>query len=190
MVVLLHRCCTARLVPAAHLHISYAKDILAPVYDRFTEGFATADMRTMRAPLDSLPQRLISKPRSFHVSFSQKLAWPEGLAKSAPPLERTFHNRPLCETDLPVILCPSLDGAPETQRSYRLGDLGRILLVGISAPAGMTDRNVLDVMPRAFASSNIPQCDYPPPLKLKASSREPGGVETQDRSHLACAQPR
>src|SRR6202795_2806569 len=29
----------ARFVPAAHLHISYAKDILAPVYDRFTEGF-------------------------------------------------------------------------------------------------------------------------------------------------------
>src|SRR5207247_8505618 len=34
MVVLLHRCRTARLAPAAHLHISYAKDILAPVYDR------------------------------------------------------------------------------------------------------------------------------------------------------------
>jgi hypothetical protein len=38
MVVLLHRCRTARLVPAAHLHISYAKDIFAPVYDPFTEG--------------------------------------------------------------------------------------------------------------------------------------------------------
>jgi len=34
-VVLLHRCCAARLVPAAHLHISHAKDIFAPVCDRF-----------------------------------------------------------------------------------------------------------------------------------------------------------
>jgi len=33
----------------------------------------------------------------------------------------------------------------------------------------MTDRNVLDAMPRAFPCSNISQCDYPPPLKLKAS---------------------
>src|SRR6266478_1667170 len=35
---------------------------------------------------------------------------------------------------LPGILCPSvLDGSPETQLSYRLGDLGRIFLVGISS---------------------------------------------------------
>src|SRR5437899_11811734 len=35
---------------------------------------------------------------------------------------------------LPGILCPSvLDGSPETQLSYRLGDLGRIFLVGLSS---------------------------------------------------------
>src|SRR3954465_1843664 len=39
MVVLLHRCRTARLILAAHLHISYAQDIWAAVYGRFTEGF-------------------------------------------------------------------------------------------------------------------------------------------------------
>jgi hypothetical protein len=39
MVVLLHRCRTARLVPAAHLYISYAQDISSSVYDRFTKGF-------------------------------------------------------------------------------------------------------------------------------------------------------
>src|SRR6266576_2351498 len=39
MVVLLHRRRTARLVPAAQLYISYAQDILASVYDRFTKGF-------------------------------------------------------------------------------------------------------------------------------------------------------
>src|SRR5216683_984515 len=55
MVVLLHRCRTARLVPAAHLHISYAKDIFAPVYDSFTEGLCDSGMRTMRTALDSLP---------------------------------------------------------------------------------------------------------------------------------------
>jgi hypothetical protein len=54
---------SARFVPAAHLDILYAAGILAPVYGRFTEGFAIADMRTMRAPLDSLPQRL--PQRSF-----------------------------------------------------------------------------------------------------------------------------
>jgi hypothetical protein len=71
--------------------------------------------------------------------------------------------------DLPV-LCPSvLDESAETQRCYRLGDLDRIFLVGISAPAGMTDRNMLDVMPRAFTCSNIPQSDHFPTLKLKAS---------------------
>jgi hypothetical protein len=69
-----------------------------------------------------------------------------------------------------VILCPSLlDGAPEAEPGYRLGNLGRILLVGRSAPAGMTGRNVLDAMPHAFPCSNISQCDYSPPLKLKAS---------------------
>jgi hypothetical protein len=30
--------------PAEHLHISYAQDILAPVYGRFRKGFVTADM--------------------------------------------------------------------------------------------------------------------------------------------------
>ena len=34
--------------------------------------------------------------------------------------------------DLPVVLRPSVvDHSPETQRSYRLGDLGRIFLVSI-----------------------------------------------------------
>jgi predicted ATPase len=32
-----------------------ARELLAPVYDRFTEGFATADMRAARAMLDRLP---------------------------------------------------------------------------------------------------------------------------------------
>jgi hypothetical protein len=58
MVVLLHRCRTARLIPAAHLHISYAKDIFAPVYDSFTEGLYDSGMRTMRTALDSRPQHL------------------------------------------------------------------------------------------------------------------------------------
>jgi hypothetical protein len=63
MVVLLHRCRTPRLIACRALTISHATGILAPVYGRFTEGFAIADMRTMRAPLDSLPQRL--PQRSF-----------------------------------------------------------------------------------------------------------------------------
>ena len=72
--------------------------------------------------------------------------------------------------DLPVALCPSvLDGSPETHRSYRVRDLARIFLVGMSAPAGMTDCNMLDVMPLAFACSNIPQRDHFSSLKLKAS---------------------
>jgi predicted ATPase len=32
-----------------------ARGILAPVYDRFTEGFATADLRSAKALLESLP---------------------------------------------------------------------------------------------------------------------------------------
>src|SRR5260370_29036749 len=72
--------------------------------------------------------------------------------------------------DLPVLSCASaLDGWPETQRSYRLGDIDRIFLVGISAPAGMTDRHMLDVMPRAFARSDISQCDHFPSLQFEAS---------------------
>jgi hypothetical protein len=62
-----------------------------------------------------------------------------------------------------------LDGSPETQPSYRLGDIDRILLVAISAPAGMTNRNMLDVMPRAFACSDLPERDYLPSLQLEAS---------------------
>src|SRR5258707_102934 len=34
-----HRCRPVRLVPGAHLYISYAQEILASVYDRFTKGF-------------------------------------------------------------------------------------------------------------------------------------------------------
>jgi len=36
-------------------HHQQAKQILAPVYDQFTEGFGTADLRTARAVLDALP---------------------------------------------------------------------------------------------------------------------------------------
>jgi predicted ATPase len=32
-----------------------ARQVLSPVYDRFTEGFETADLRTARALLDALP---------------------------------------------------------------------------------------------------------------------------------------
>jgi predicted ATPase len=32
-----------------------AHELLAPVYDRFTEGFATVDLRAARALLDKLP---------------------------------------------------------------------------------------------------------------------------------------
>jgi predicted ATPase len=35
-----------------------AKNILAPVHDRFREKFATADMQAASALLDSLPERL------------------------------------------------------------------------------------------------------------------------------------
>jgi predicted ATPase len=35
-------------------HHQQAKQILAPVYDQFTEGFGTADLRTARAVLDAL----------------------------------------------------------------------------------------------------------------------------------------
>jgi len=34
-----------------------ARNVLEPVYDRFTEGFATADLQTARAMLDDLPPR-------------------------------------------------------------------------------------------------------------------------------------
>jgi predicted ATPase len=34
-----------------------AVEILQPVYDRFTEGFATADLRSARALLDALRRR-------------------------------------------------------------------------------------------------------------------------------------
>jgi predicted ATPase len=33
---------------------SEARQILAPVYDRFTEGFATSDLRAAKALLDAL----------------------------------------------------------------------------------------------------------------------------------------
>jgi predicted ATPase len=36
--------------------LSEAHDLLAPVYDRFTEGFATTDLRTAKALLDSLTE--------------------------------------------------------------------------------------------------------------------------------------
>jgi hypothetical protein len=76
-----------------------------------------------------------------------------------------YANHDLPGTLRPYFFIRSL----KTQCSYRLGDLSRIFFVGRSAPAGMTDRNMLDVMPRAFTCSNIPQCDHFPSLKLKAS---------------------
>jgi predicted ATPase len=44
----------ARLRVTHGLH-DEAKRILAPVYDRFTEGFATTDLRAAKALLDELP---------------------------------------------------------------------------------------------------------------------------------------
>jgi hypothetical protein len=101
------------------------------------------------------------------------------------------YERPLCATsghsitthsanqDLPVVLCPTaLDGSSETQPSYRLGDLDRIFLVGVSAPAGVTDRNMLDVVPRTFACSDIAQRNHFPALEFEAGylvKRAPDG---------------
>jgi hypothetical protein len=50
---------------------SDAKNILAPVYRRFTEGFAIADMQTARALLDSLPERLSSRSASAESSHRE-----------------------------------------------------------------------------------------------------------------------
>jgi hypothetical protein len=58
--------------------------------------------------------------------------------------ERPFHNGSLRESDLPVVLCPTvLDGSSETQPSYRLGDLDRIFLVSVSFSfrGSLTDKN-------------------------------------------------
>lgn len=55
----------------------------------------------------------------------------------------------------------------KTQSSDRTGDLGRILFVGGSAPAGVTDRDVRDTTTFAFACSHVSQGNDPPPLKLK-----------------------
>jgi hypothetical protein len=56
-------------------------------------------------------------------------------------------------------LCASVfdDSSPETQRRYRLGDLDRIFLVEVSAPAGVPDRNMLNVVPRTFAARQYPK---------------------------------
>jgi hypothetical protein len=48
-----------------------------------------------------------------------------------------------------------LDGSPKTQRTYCVGDFGRIFLSGIFPPAGMTDRNMLNLVPRTLGGSNI-----------------------------------
>lgn len=37
-----------------------AHDLLAPVYNRFTEGFDTADLKVAKTLLDSLPQKVTS----------------------------------------------------------------------------------------------------------------------------------
>src|ERR1700730_11724439 len=42
----------------------------------------------------------------------------------------SFHNGSLRESDLSVMLRSTLlDGSPKTQRSYRLGDVGRIFFI-------------------------------------------------------------
>jgi len=61
----------------------------------------------------------------------------------------------------------------------RVGDLNRILLVSLSAPTGMTHRNMFNVVPRAFARSDAPHGDHFPSLNLKASyliERAPDGA--------------
>jgi len=75
-----------------------------------------------------------------------------------------FHwvNRPL-RFDLLVVFCPSLNGSPETQRSY--WQSRSHFLVGISALAEMIDRSVLDVTVRAFPCSNILHGDHFPSLQ-------------------------
>jgi predicted ATPase len=40
-----------------------ARQILAPVYDRFTEGFETADLRAARALLETLPRQRMESER-------------------------------------------------------------------------------------------------------------------------------
>ena len=35
-------------------HIGEARDLLAPIYDRFTEGFGTSDLRAAKKLLDEL----------------------------------------------------------------------------------------------------------------------------------------
>jgi hypothetical protein len=100
------------------------------------------------------------------------------------PMESSlFHNSIIMRIhtrhELPVVLCPSvLNGSSETQPSYRLGDLDRIFLVGVSAPAGVTDRDMLDVVPRAFACSDIAQRNHFPALEFEAGylvKRAPDG---------------
>ena len=48
-----------------------AHELLAPVYDRFTEGFATVDLRAARALLDKLHELIVSLDAEFdrHSKF-------------------------------------------------------------------------------------------------------------------------
>jgi hypothetical protein len=55
----------------------------------------------------------------------------------------------------------------KTQRSYRAGDLGGVFLVGESAPARMTNGDMLDFMSFALASGCSAQRDYFSSLKLE-----------------------
>src|SRR3954463_4138832 len=75
-----------------------------------------------------------------------------------------FHNRSLCE-------CYSshLRHSAKAESSYSFGNFGRIFLVCVSAPAGMTHGDVLDLMPCTFASSCSAQGDHFSSPKLKAS---------------------
>src|ERR1700716_1187952 len=85
------------------------------------------------------------------------------------PRMRTFHTQHYANLRPSSCARIYLDGSPKTQRTYCVGDFGRIFLIGISPPAGMADRNMLNRVPRTLGGSNIAQCDHLSSLKLKAS---------------------
>ena len=58
-------------------------------------------------------------------------------------------------------------GLLKAEISYRVGDVGCVLLVGASAPARMADRSMREVTSLAFARGNVAQGNDLPALKLK-----------------------
>src|SRR5260221_6555554 len=97
--------------------------------------------------------------------------WPMSGVSLLYPQQQTFQIQHYATRSTGRLVPQPFLTASETQRSYRLGDLGRIFLVGISTPAGMTDRNVLNIMPRALARSDIPQCDHFPSIFSKSGGK-------------------